>query len=149
MPLKTGALLPVPFLLLVLSFATVAQVQKPGSGISLQGIVKSGNTPLPGASVDAINSDKLEQVRTATDLNGRYSLQLPGPGTYLVTVEMTAFAPADRQVVVADGSPVRADFDLILRSRSQNRGSPSSTANRAARTRWFQCPAGGAGSKRQ
>jgi len=124
MPLKTGALLPVPFLLLVLSFATVAQVQKPGSGISLQGIVKSGNTPLPGASVDAINSDKLEQVRTATDLNGRYSLQLPGPGTYLVTVEMTAFAPADRQVVVADGSPVRADFDLILRSRSQTAAAP-------------------------
>ena len=119
MRLKAGALLPVLFLLLVVCVATVAQVQKPASGMFIQGIVRSGSTPLPGASVDATNSDKPEQVTTATDLNGRYSLRLPGPGTYRVTVEMTAFATADLQVVVADGSAVQADFDLILRSRSQ------------------------------
>src|SRR6266850_5617109 len=99
MRLKAGALLPVLFLLLVVCVATVAQVQKPASGMFIQGIVRSGSTPLPGASVDATNSDKPEQVTTATDLNGRYSLRLPGPGTYRVTVEMTAFATADLQVV--------------------------------------------------
>jgi outer membrane receptor protein involved in Fe transport len=130
MRLKTGVLPPVIFLLLVICVSTVAQVQTRGSGVSIQGIVKSGNAPLPGASVDAINSDNLEQVTRATDVNGRYSLRLPGPGTYLVTVEMTAFASADRQVVVADGSVVQADFDLMLRSRSPTTSAQPSPGQR-------------------
>jgi trimeric autotransporter adhesin len=128
MRLKTAAL-PVVFLLLVLCVSTLAQVQKRG-GVSIQGIIKSGNTPLPGASVDAVESDKPEHVTTATDLNGRYLLRLPGPGTYVVTVEMTAFAPVERQVVVADGSAMQADFDLVLRSRSQTTATPPSIASR-------------------
>ncbi len=119
MRFNIGTLSPAIFLFLVITFSTTAQVQRPESGISIQGTVKSGNTPLPGASVDAINSDSLEQVATTTDLSGRYSLRLPGAGTYLVTAEMTAFMTVDQQVVITDAHTVRADFDLILRSKSQ------------------------------
>ncbi len=119
MRFNIGTLSPAIFLFLVITFSTTAQVQRPESGISIQGTVKSGNTPLPGASVDAINRDSLEQVATTTDLSGRYSLRLPGAGTYLVTAEMTAFMTVDQQVVITDAHTVRADFDLILRSKSQ------------------------------
>src|SRR3989442_12249441 len=119
MRFNIGTLSPAIFLFLVITFSTKAQVQRPESGISIQGTVKSGNTPLPGASVDAINRDSLEQVATTTDWSGRYSLRLPRAGTYLVTAEMTAFMSVDQQVVITDAHTVRADFDLILRSKSQ------------------------------
>ncbi len=133
MRFNIGTLSPAIFLFLVITFSTTAQVQRPESGISIQGTVKSGNTPLPGASVDAINRDSLEQVATTTDLSGRYSLRLPGAGTYLVTAEMTAFMTVDQQVVITDAHTVRADFDLMLRSKSQTITAQPRAALRANR----------------
>src|SRR3954469_932989 len=55
-----------------------AQVTAPTAMLSIAGIVKSGNTPIPGATVTATNSSTQEKVQTSTDINGGYSLQVAG-----------------------------------------------------------------------
>ena len=67
----------VAFLLLVAGIS-LAQDGPAAPGFSITGIVKSGNTPIPGATVTATNSSTQEKTTTSTDLNGAYSLQVAG-----------------------------------------------------------------------
>ena len=105
--------------LVLANIAVLAQTQRPATpGGIIQGIVQSGNTPLPGVSVTAINSVTNEKVTTSTDLNGQYQLKVPTVGTYNIETTMAAFAPAAKQAELVDVStPVRLDFDLTLASR--------------------------------
>ena len=81
------------------------------------GIVRSGNTAVPGAGVTATDTDSGARVATTSNLDGSYTLPLAA-GDYSVEVQMTAFATASREVVINNTvSRVRADFDLVLQSR--------------------------------
>ncbi|MGE5725261.1 MAG: carboxypeptidase-like regulatory domain-containing protein, partial [Acidobacteriota bacterium] len=81
------------------------------------GIVRSGNTAVPGAGVTATDTDSGARVATTSNLDGSYTLPLAA-GDYSVEVKMTAFATASREVVINNTvSRVRADFDLVLQSR--------------------------------
>ena len=128
----------VALLLLVVS-VSLAQDTTPAATFSISGIVKSGNTPIPGATVTATNSSTQEKTAISTDTNGSYSLHVAAQGKYQLSVDMAAFAPSTREIVMADPN-TRADLELILLSRTQQARHPqqSQTAARTGAGRGFQ-----------
>ena len=108
--------------LILANVAIFAQTQKrpqPAGGV-IQGIVQSGNMPLPGVTVAATNFITNEKVTTSTDLNGQYQLKVPAPGAYILETSMAAFAEGVKEADVKDANqPERVDFELVLLSRSQ------------------------------
>ncbi len=76
------------------------------SSFSITGVVKSGNTPIPGATVIATNSSTEAKTTTSTDINGGYTLQVASAGKYQLRVEMPAFAPSTREIVVGEQAVV-------------------------------------------
>ncbi len=76
------------------------------------GVVKSGNQPIPGATVMATQgSTKAEAV---TDQSGRYTLPPLAAGEWTVEVTMFGFAPARKQVTDPEASR-QLDFNLTLK----------------------------------
>ncbi len=107
----------------------------PARGFHIRGIVKSGNTPLPGVTVTAANSLTGKKAITSTDVDGSYSLELSGRGRYVVRAEMTAFASATQEVVLNASSPEQqANFSLVLLSRAPKPEQPGPEASAAAGT---------------
>ena len=49
----------------------------PAGGRTIHGLVKSGNMPIPGATVSAVNTVSKEQLNTWTDVDGTYRLAIP------------------------------------------------------------------------
>src|ERR1700689_5513560 len=95
----------------------VGQSPQAQGGI-IRGVVKSGNMPLPGATVTAANTLTGQKVTTSTDVDGTYSLQVPSDGRYFVRAQMAAFAPVTQEVRVNDSNRnLEANLELILLSR--------------------------------
>jgi hypothetical protein len=93
------------------------------AGRTIHGVVKSGNMPIPGAGVSAVNAATKEQVNTWTDVDGTYSLRIPADGNYTVRVQMAAFAAAAQEVVLDTTHPdVKGNFELTLLSRVREAG---------------------------
>ena len=89
----------------------------------LQGLVKSGNTPMPGATVTATNSASGQKIVVWTQVDGSYKLALPSEGEYSVRVQMVAFAPDTQRVTVsATNSNPKLNLQLTLLSRAQSPG---------------------------
>jgi len=90
------------------------------SARAIHGVVKSGNMPIPGATVSAVNTVTKQQVNTSTDVDGSYKLQISPEGQYTVQVQMAAFAASKQEVVLdAAHGEVQANFELILQSRAR------------------------------
>jgi hypothetical protein len=107
---------------------------------TIHGVVKSGNMPIPGAGVSAVNAASKEQVNAWTDVDGSYLLRIPADGHYTVQVQMAAFAASTKEVVVdATHQDAPANFELALLSRANEASSepPQRRAN-AATGRGFQ-----------
>src|SRR6185437_13736069 len=86
------AMRPVVLLLLVAISVLGQDAPSAPSSFSITGVVKSGNTPIPGATVIATNSSAEAKATTSTDINGAYTLQVTAAGKYQLRVEMPAFA---------------------------------------------------------
>lgn len=98
---------------------TAAAPAAPAGG-SIQGIVKSGNMPIPGAAITAANTLTGQKVVTWTDVNGQYALQVPADGRYVVKAQMSAFAPATGEVLIdATNRSAKVDLEIVLLSRAQ------------------------------
>jgi trimeric autotransporter adhesin len=123
-------------LLLLVAGTTLAQAAPAVPSFSITGIVKSGNTPIPGATVTATSSSTQEKITTSTDVNGTYTLQVAG-GKYDLRVEMPAFAPSTREIVLADPS-THADLELTLLSRTQQAARPQQRPATTGAGRGFQ-----------
>ncbi len=106
------------FLMLV-AISSLAQSAPAAPNVFITGVVKSGSTPIPGATVTATNSSTEEKTATSTDMNGTYALRVSGPGKYQLRVEMPAFAPSAREIILGEAS-TRADLELTLLSRTQS-----------------------------
>jgi trimeric autotransporter adhesin len=121
--------------LLIASAALAQDAPTVAPTLSITGIVKSGNTPIPGATVTATNSSTQEKTATSTDTNGAYALRV-ARGKYDLSVEMPAFAPSAREIAVSE--PItHADLELTLTSRTQQAArtpqrAATSGANRGA-----------------
>jgi hypothetical protein len=121
-----------------LSIAQQASDSAPAIGVRiLRGLVKSGNMPIPGASVSAASALTRQQINTSTDVDGTYRLTIPADGRYTVQVQMAAFA-AGKQEVVFDTShqDIQANFELVLLSRVRQAASEQRQAT--AERRGFQ-----------
>src|ERR1700730_11725550 len=123
-------------LLLLVATACLAQEGPAAPAFSITGNVKSGNTPIPGATVTATNSSTQEKATTSTDTNGVYTLQV-AQGKYVLRVEMAAFATGTREVVLGEPS-TRADLELTLLSRTQQAARPQQRPTAAGTSRGFQ-----------
>ncbi|MDQ1451482.1 MAG: hypothetical protein QOK38_1348, partial [Acidobacteriaceae bacterium] len=95
----------------------------PAAGGTVAGVVKSGQTPLPGVSVTAKNTLTGKQYVTATDSHGAFTLHIDQNGRYVVRADFAAFAGATKEVLLHGGSAGAAtpqtDFSLMLASRQQ------------------------------
>ena len=102
-----AAIRTITFLLLV-AVGSLAQDAPATQTFAISGLVKSGSTPIPGATVTATNSSTGEKTTTSTDIDGAYALQVSALGKYELRVEMPAFAPSTREIVL-DNPASRAD----------------------------------------
>jgi len=92
---------------------------------TIRGIVKSGNSPIPGAAV-SISLESSSTISTWTEVDGSYSAAVPAYGTYTVQVKMIAFANSSQKIAVdASHSTVQVNFELILLSRAREAAPPS------------------------
>ncbi len=102
--------------------ANTPNVPVPAGGI-LRGIIKSGNTPLPGVTVVATNTLTGDTYATVTDLHGQYAMRIPKNGRYVVRADLAGFAIATQEVLLnAAHSEEIADLGLTLASRSTAAG---------------------------
>jgi hypothetical protein len=123
-------------LLLLAAGISLAQDAPAAPSFSITGVVKSGNTPIPGATVTATNSSTQGKTVTSTDTNGAYVLQV-AQGKYELRVEMPAFAPSTREIAPSEAS-TRADLELTLLSRTQQAARPQQRPATAGANRGFQ-----------
>lgn len=76
------------------------------------GFVKSGDQPIPGATVTVTQGN--QTFSTVTDNEGHYGFQPLGPGTWSVSVEMFGFEPLKKDVDYADAKAA-VNFTLQLK----------------------------------
>jgi len=115
------------FLQFVLFHPHLLRGQTPGQAATstagdrtIHGVVKSGNTAIPGAEVSAINATTKEQLNTWTDLDGTYRLRASTLGHYTVRVQMVAFAGGAQEVVLDSArQDAQSNFELVLLSRAR------------------------------
>lgn len=107
---------------------------------TIHGVVKSGNMPIPGATVSVSLASSGEKTSTWTDIDGSFSVPVASYGSYTVRVGMMAFANGTQQVVVDDSHQnVQANFALTLLSRVREESpQPRRPAGPGATQRGFQ-----------
>jgi hypothetical protein len=100
---------------------------------SIHGLVKSGNMPIPGATVTAMNTLTGQKVVSWTGIDGTYALQVSANGRYVVRTQMSAFAPLTQEVVIdAAHHEVQANLELVLLSRAEQ-AAPANAQQEMAR----------------
>ncbi len=98
---------------------TAAPVSSAAGG-TIAGVIKSGQTPLPGVNVTAKNTLTGKQYVTATDSHGAFALHIDADGRYVVRADFAAFAGATKEVLLHGGAQAPAtDFSLLLASRQE------------------------------
>jgi hypothetical protein len=81
--------------------------------------VKSGNTPIPGATVSATDPATGKRIVGWTQPDGTYKLALPAAGEYVIRAQMSAFAVASQRITLtAANSHPRLDLQITLLSRA-------------------------------
>jgi len=119
--------------------ATPLAQSAPGSnsqtGGVVQGMVKSGNTPLPGVSVTATNTLTEKRYMTVTDVRGIYAMRIPKDGRYVIRVELSAFAAETQEIVLNNANRQKTlNYTMALASRTTEQASDRAghAANAAA-----------------
>ena len=81
-----------------------------------RGAVKSGNLPVPGVTVSAVQGDK--KLTTTTDQDGTFRFADLADGLWNIDVEMIGFAKVTRPVDVQPGAPL-SSWDLKLLTQDE------------------------------
>ena len=108
------------------------------TGGRLHGVVKSGNTSLPGVTVTAQNTLTGKRFSTTTNITGAWSMTIPQNGRYVIRTQFAAFAAGSQEAVLNAASDDQAGFlELLLASRAaeqqQQQGSQADQAAQAIR----------------
>lgn len=89
------------------------------AGGDVHGVVKAGNTPLPGATITAANTLTGKKISTSTAIDGSYALHLSANGRYVIRAEMPAFAAGTSEALInATNRDAKVDLNLMLASRA-------------------------------
>src|SRR5215472_16828649 len=114
-----------------------AQVpNSPSSEGTIRGIVKSGNMPIPGVTVTATNDSTKQTATTWTNVDGAYILPVHSLGRFVISTQMTAFAPLKQEITLnANARDVTVILELILDSRVHHPAIPSVRSETAATRR--------------
>jgi hypothetical protein len=89
------------------------------AGGRLHGVVKSGNTPLPGVTVTAQNTLTGKKYSTTTDISGAWAMNIPQNGRYVIKTQFAAFAPGSQEAVLnTTNHDQTVTFALELASRA-------------------------------
>src|SRR5882757_9890484 len=100
--------------------AAPASAGATAAGGTVEGVIKSGQTPLPGVTVTAKNTLTGKQYVTATDSRGAFALHIDEDGRYVVRADFAAFAGSTKEVLLHGGNAApQTDFSLMLASRQQ------------------------------
>ena len=101
---------PLPLLLLLLLATAPAGAQ------TLEGVVEGDDgLPVEGALVALFDAEGTQRAGTLTDVQGRYRLEAPGPGEYVLGAERLGYSPF-RSHLLAVGErsePYRVDIELL------------------------------------
>jgi len=99
--------------------STPSATTVPVVGGVIHGLIKSGNMPIPGATVTAMNTLTGQKAVAWTGIDGIYSVQVPANGRYVIRTQMAAFAPLTQEAVIdATHHDVQADLELVLLSKA-------------------------------
>ncbi len=83
-----------------------------GGAFAQSGFVKSGDQPIPGATLTVTQGD--QTFTTVSDADGHYALPPLSPGTWTVSIEMFGFETLKKDVNYAT-APGPVNFDLQLK----------------------------------
>jgi hypothetical protein len=76
-----------------------------------------------GVAITLTSPDGGNTLTTSTQLDGRFALEVPGPGSYRVKGELAAFAPATKDITVGPVGPgCSASVNLALTLASRTAG---------------------------
>jgi hypothetical protein len=115
------------------------------SGGRLHGVVKSGNTPLPGVTVTAQNTLTGKRFQTTTDISGAWSLNIPQNGRYVIRTQFAGFAAGTEDAVLnAANNDQTVTFALILASRAAEQQHSESARQQAGKPATRQLARNGA-----
>ncbi len=108
----------------------------------ITGAVRSGKTPLPGATVTAANTLTAKKFAAVSSPDGKFSFSGIPRGRYVVRIEFMGFAVFTQEVVLnPENNTAKIDAELLLASRQQQQENQGNLAATAAR-RGFQNVAG-------
>src|SRR5579862_8033525 len=108
----------------------------PSYGIA--GTVRSGKTPLPGATITASNTLTGKKYSAVTDAEGKFTFSGIVRGRYVLRIEFMGFSLFAQEAVLNPPTPTgKIDAELILASRELQQASKSNNSSLAA-ARGFQ-----------
>ena len=99
------------------------------AGCTVAGAIVANRIPLPGVVVSLVGPDQRVVETSSTGTDGAYVLKVPAFGTYTLKAELTAFAPAAREVTIDPQScSARVDLAMTLASRAPSPAVPAQSA---------------------
>lgn len=107
----------------------------------ISGSVTAGQARLPGVAITVERPGGQAPLVTSSGLDGRYAIDVPGPGEYTLKADLAAFAPVTQTITVGATCQATADFALTLASRAPVAETPPGQP--AAHTPAGQPPAAG------
>ena len=90
-----------------------------GPRCRVEGHVRSGNVPLPGASI-VVQAGDVVRAATSSDIDGKYAVTFSPNATYHLSADLTAFARVERDLTLASAPcDTTVDFQLALKPRRE------------------------------
>ena len=95
----------------VVGLVMAMSVAQLAAAIDISGVVRdSSGAPVRGAEVGLLTAELTGIARTKTDVEGKFSLPAPAPGTYLLIVRAEAFGESHHAVTVGSQPPTPLDI---------------------------------------
>jgi hypothetical protein len=103
----------------------------------ITGSVRSGKTPLPGATVTAANTLTGKKLSAVSTTEGKFEIAGIPRGRYVIRIEFMGFALFTQEVVLNPENPTsKIDTELLLASRVQQQTENANIAATAAGRRF-------------
>jgi hypothetical protein len=101
------------------------------TGCRYEATITTGGAPVPGATITVAETG----ATARTDASGRYSIALPGAGTWTLTATAPGFAPLSVQLVIGDGCTLTSRTPMGGQATPAPTAPPSPTPTTVVRPR--------------